>query len=556
MAPQAWAGLEMFLKTMTFMVSTKPFHLGSAFLMSLFLVDQVAWGVSKMVQYDALEVSKCLGYSYIMIDAFMNAGETVIELVATSAMPRIFAATNPEGTPIESRNLTVFAIKALMVSNAIAVIALPPLSYSTWVNKTFTDGALACYLILRGFQYNFLNQIGDAAVELSRPHWLRTFTASGANFVVTPLCCLSAKVSPSTLSASTNLSRYLWLFPVVIPYLLFRKDEMIRFVLGVLFALLGFVCATVMLLNKTILTEQIVSEVASDEDVKKLSSESALAFSSLRPCEKMIIQSDVVVNALCEIALNAFQAVIIIELPSISTPFAAVVPISVIIYCAYKMKRDGKLSEGSALHIDDLSKGFHGDSAESNIREASDLTPYSERLAGWRNTTISMSICMTGGSFCFGVLGGTAGALLACLFIIPVYALKIKFKVGMEAFYTEHEVNNVQQVTAMMFWAQILKALLQVPLVTIVLWLYSNYGGDEGEIEVPEICGGVADSGNDLSQNDSSLEKRQTSVLLAVSVPILVIQAILITHLGSTKPVEGGTISQRYSMHPDALVLK
>ena len=45
-----------------------------------------------------------------------------------------------------------------------------------WEMKSMTLNILILLICLRVFQYNFINQINDTSIDITRPHWIRTFS--------------------------------------------------------------------------------------------------------------------------------------------------------------------------------------------------------------------------------------------------------------------------------------------------------------------------------------------------------------------------------------------
>ena len=95
------------------------------FLLVLDLIDKIAWGVSKVVQFDAVGVASCLGHSYVIFDGFMNSFESIAELIATAAAPILFRASEGAGAKMDARALVLFALKAYTISNVVNFLLYP-----------------------------------------------------------------------------------------------------------------------------------------------------------------------------------------------------------------------------------------------------------------------------------------------------------------------------------------------------------------------------------------------------------------------------------------------
>ena len=101
------------------------YHCSSKFLLALDLIDKIAWGVSKVVQFDAVGVASCLGHSYVIFDGVLNSLESVAELVATATTPLLFRASEGERAPMDARALVLFAVKAYTISNVVNFLLYP-----------------------------------------------------------------------------------------------------------------------------------------------------------------------------------------------------------------------------------------------------------------------------------------------------------------------------------------------------------------------------------------------------------------------------------------------
>ena len=171
---------------------------------------------------------------------------------------------------------------------------------------------------------------------------------------------------------------------------------------------------------------------------------------------------------------NAFQAVLVVEVPSIATPFAAVVPISVIShvtlstsrashavlealetrpraltfatlrpttsYCAYKLYKVGRASTSQVAS--DAEGGAEG-GAPARVE-------YEKRLRSWKVSIALMSGCLLVAAALLGLgseLIGAAAPWLATVCIFPVYALNISFNVSIDAFFIEHEERRPLQAS-------------------------------------------------------------------------------------------------------------
>ncbi|KAK3281896.1 hypothetical protein CYMTET_10337 [Cymbomonas tetramitiformis] len=161
------------------------------FLLALYGVDAFSWGVGSIFSYELVELAEDMDLCYLYIALSMAAAEILIEFAASSMTPHLFTYL----TDIESlnpRGLVAFATHAYAFSNLVALAVYPPLFLIIYIAGFKNIAVLILLAATRTIQYAFLNQIGDAAIEMSIVGWLATFSGSAH-----PAAATSARDAPS-----------------------------------------------------------------------------------------------------------------------------------------------------------------------------------------------------------------------------------------------------------------------------------------------------------------------------------------------------------------------
>ena len=70
-----------------------------------------------------------------------------------------------------------------------------------WKAEVMTVTTMTLMISVRVLMYNLINQVNDTAVELSRPHWLRTFAGTRLGIFG---CCMVADANEDIVSVSAG----------------------------------------------------------------------------------------------------------------------------------------------------------------------------------------------------------------------------------------------------------------------------------------------------------------------------------------------------------------
>jgi hypothetical protein len=208
------------------------------FLIALFVLDYGAVAVGKIMHFDALDMANSLGLHFVLIDIAMTTIESCAEFVGTSITPFVFKLMYPHHS-IESRQLARFSVRIYAVSNLLAFLVYPIISGIAWLGCNINATMLILLIAFRTLQYSVVNQIGDAAVQMAKPHWLRTFAGTSMQIPGFDLggCYIRTGTTEDTLSAHIALIA-LFFLPLPTALYFFIKDQAVgRLVMATLVAL-------------------------------------------------------------------------------------------------------------------------------------------------------------------------------------------------------------------------------------------------------------------------------------------------------------------------------
>ena len=234
---------------------------GSRFLIALFVLDYGAAGVGRIMHLDVLDMAAVIpGMTVVMMDIIMTTLESIAELLGTTITPFVYRVMYPND-PLESRQLARFAVRVYAISNTLAFVLYPIISGVTWIGCNITMTMLFALVALRTLQYSVVNQVGDAAVQMAKPHWLRTFTGTSMQIPGFDVgCFVRTQTTEDTLSAHIALI-VIVIAPVVAGVFLGVNDDPIpRLVVATLIAFAVMVLSYMFWYKEQVLTCGVQSE--------------------------------------------------------------------------------------------------------------------------------------------------------------------------------------------------------------------------------------------------------------------------------------------------------
>jgi hypothetical protein len=242
------------------------------YLLSLYVIDLISWGVSRIVRVELLLLGDMLpNMSATKTSLYLTFLSIAAEFCGSYWTPKIalwFTRKQLGRMPgivqtrLTSRSLAIFAMAAYCLSNLFAFTLYVTIGgariYSqymltnTTTNTTDTGTTdkstpidltlFVCLTIVFVLQYPFTNQFGDQAVDMAVPHWLKTFDGVKLHYPGDYICSLiKVPSNPRALSSFVLLLRLQMTVLVTGLYLLVRNSLVGRWLaimLGSLVALL------------------------------------------------------------------------------------------------------------------------------------------------------------------------------------------------------------------------------------------------------------------------------------------------------------------------------
>jgi hypothetical protein len=441
------------LETTTFHVTyaSKLQLIGSRFLIAVFVLDYGAAGVGRIMHMDVLDMAAVLpGVGVVMMDIIMTTLESIAELFGTTMTPFIYHLMYPND-PIESRQLARFAIRVYAFSNMIAFVLYPIISGITWIGCNLTFTMLFLLAALRTLQYSVINQVGDAAVQMAKPHWLRTFAGTSMQIPGFDVggCYVRTQTTEDTLSA--HISFIVFVVAPVVGMLYFgvQDNPIPRLIVATVIAFIVMVLSFVFWYSEAVLTCGVQSEAIDlkpaeakeirssststtdvavvedgydlnhrEEEMEEEEDQSCclkcakccgcagrggiISFCKLEPFQRSLICLNVIVKVVNEQVTNAITAVVLISLGgTYRTVFLLGSGVLGIVYVLYKigtehtrmLTRDrANYMESKNKRLDpEAQKATTGGNGVQHIRQHS----FQVRLKRWMFVICLICVCLT-----------------------------------------------------------------------------------------------------------------------------------------------------------------
>ena len=231
-------------------------------MIAVFVLDYGAVAVGRIMHLDVLDMAAVIpGMTVVTMDMIMTTLESIAELFGTTITPLVYRLMYPSD-PIESRQLARFAVRVYAISNLAAFILYPIISGVKWIGCNITITTLSALVALRTLQYSVINQVGDAAVQMAKPHWLRTFTGTSMQIPGFDLgLYVRTQTTEDTLSAHIALIVFV-VGPIVAAlYLGVQDDPIPRLLIATLVAFMVMLLSFIFWYKEQVLTCGVQSEV-------------------------------------------------------------------------------------------------------------------------------------------------------------------------------------------------------------------------------------------------------------------------------------------------------
>jgi len=444
---------------------------GSRLLVSLFAVDAFSWATGKIFQYEVMIMAgnKELGWCYVVVSLVLTASETGVEWIASAVTPRLF--TLFQDGPMTSKQLVHFGLKMYMLSNVLALLLYPWFGYLVYVKGVLNSNVVYALAFVRTCQYAFGNQVGDTAVEMSKPHWMMTFEGVQLNFPgsCTRLQC-SRTASPKSVALYIALMKHVTYCILAIGYTAVKSDKRLRWYFAS--ALLVWnAFAPFILLREFAQIAQGIGEEKVEADDKA----SASSFCSLRWCELSFLTFVVSVKGIPPQAAEALQSIMVLELDETTQGI---------------MLLSGVIAILSALvwKIHEIPTGAESGLLTAAARsEVSALEPSNTSFCrDWLLPVVAMAAILTAAAFC--IVTGDRWLLRMAVFTwVPIEPIEQIRCAAIDTFFLRYDQRRSSNVA---YWGGVLKVLINAPVLAIN-WAAIERVGCDDETGAEIIASGV-----------------------------------------------------------------
>jgi hypothetical protein len=489
------AGLQLGLTNTIFQVLTfvvavedgtsthEPRVLACRFLLSLYTLDTLGWLVAKLMYFQVLYLSEQeYGTEGIILTSLiMTTVEVIIEFMSSSLTPRLFFLFSGD-SELRARQLALFALDAYAANAIAGVIVYGIIGASILIGVLDNRAAIAALIIAYNFQYSFLNQCGDQALELSKPHWLKTFDGIKLRFP-SKVCCAALsttrEATADSLSIFLSLSRLIVASVFAVLFVLLRNNAVLRFSFSISMSMLTVaICLVVRSALRgpqgKPVCDSIINEEVEDQDT------------STYPYIWNLPSLDITLVAfyVCSFSLpdQAFNAIISLLILRLSTVVAVVVTvigvIAVVVYFLYQLR---KRNPGA-------SSGWLGDMNGGEAVVESDSNSESEFTKWLRLLTINAcSLTLAALLFIF-----TTSTILL-YFVLPTLVVYTVAKQALSARFVAFIFKFPEsRSSAVGYYANVLYVCVSGPLLAINWLLVETASSAKWQIAVVILVAGGA----------------------------------------------------------------
>lgn len=453
------------METMTWVVSVLPGDprdeastTASRFLLSILSTDMCAWGVGKFLVLEAVLLAEELEWCYLLTSLVLFTVEVCIEFVGSLLMPVIFVWTERTS---DSAYLSKFALKAYWLSNAVGLLLYP--FWGLAVHVLGYKSGLMVYVLsgIWSFQYCFLNQVGDQAIQISRPFWMATFRGSMLGFPGRPYAWLRRPATDDTLPSFLVLMRVVWASLMAIIYVTVRRLVYIRW--GALLVLLtwNILVSGVLLDVSSSISEFNAGKWAEEssrtndgtvqETSEKEQSRCFAGSLSLTWSERSWVVFVVLVTGFMLQATDSLTSILLLELPIFVV--GGVIAMGVlIVLCVFCVKIH------ATAHVSSEAK-----------------SPKSNFAVEWILPTVFITVLVGGCAVSLALWSSGAYVALGCALIMGVpYRLLSKH---IDTFLLLHEQSRSKELV---FWQNVLQVASNGPLL-VANWATATASGCNGD---------------------------------------------------------------------------
>lgn len=441
--------------------------LAARFLMSLFALDACSYAVGKLYQFEAIIMAEDVDWCYIRTALVIQTVETLSEFLADCVTPTLAVRLQHPGQ-LSSRQLVSFALRAYAASNIVAFLVYPAFGIAIYGLGQLGPGTVYLMVAARTLQYAFGNQVGDAAVKMSKPHWLRTFKNLRLAVPGCACCPLLVRTATADVLALYLTFARIAVFAIMASfYVSIRQSDLLRWGFGSVMLVWNLVSSVVMLRAMPVALQGIA-----DTEVEGPAKQKVMAFRDLRWYELSFLAFFVVLVGVPEQAFAALRSALLLELPSmVQLGVTTVGGLLVLVLLLLRIKANSEakahasaastapLEKFSAVVRKSLRSSREGGSmclARIGLGDSSSF------LQGWLMPLAILTLLLGIGS-AFVVLGGVF-VYISLVLCMPVVPLTQSIRVNIDAYLLMYDPHRSSDV---IYWGGVLKVLVNGPLLAL-----------------------------------------------------------------------------------------
>jgi len=450
-------------------------------LIVLYVIDMSSWAVGKMALFEVFNIADQIGWATVKTALVMTSAEVLVEFVASSLTPRVYAWTMGI-SQISPQHLAIFALAAYALSNCLGLLCYPAFAV-LHVCGVSGPGVLIALGTVRTLQYATLNQFGDTAVEMALPHWLTTFRGTELLFPGFPFFCCGNTVSDrycgnvKSVANDRSLSLFLTLIKAslaaafVLVYVVIRRQTTVNWIVVCALSLCNIVAVFLIYGDSHALLRGIAQEVGSGDGQQV-----TRGLWQLRGFEVALVMFSLVVFQLPEQAFTTVLAVLVLRTSdTISGIVAGVATLVVFIVLGWAMHAEGK-----KLRESHAAKQAAGGIEELEGGGQIAAVPEQKRNFGnWASQIIGGTILLAAsGTLLMVTKDDTLWlTVLAMALLVPVNAFIQNLHALFEGFLFQYDCERSSDIT---YWATVLAVVANGPILA-VNWVMSTMTENENQ---------------------------------------------------------------------------
>lgn len=458
--------VELLMKVLTFVATAAPDTskaelapgrvLSARLLLSLYAVDAFSWGTGQIFKYEVVSLVKEKQWCYLVASIILTAAETCIEFVASYVTPYLYERMQGSSY-VSPRQLVHFALRVYFASNLLALCVYPCFGLAIhWLGFDST-AVIVLFGVVRSGQYAFGNQLGDAAVEMAKPHWMTTFDGSR---LVLPGCCrplLTRRSTEDHLACYITLIKFILMFLMGGLYVVVREKVVLRWGMASALLIWNAFAPFVLLKNFGQLAQALPERVSEREDTgdgEAKAEPGVRRLTLLRFQEVSFLIFVVVMRGVPPQSAEALMNVIMLELASgVQLGMVVVGGLGILVAVLLKIhwRPDAPLEDRTSLTAAAAESEEDGTSQNGSF------------VRQWLRPAFTVTVLIALGAVCTTFLGRN-GIYVAIIVWLPTGPVLKLWDTSLDSFLFRYEP---AVVTDLAYWQNVLAVLIQLPLLAV-----------------------------------------------------------------------------------------